>query len=509
MDRLPPEMLCHLLHYLSLNEQLNLSLTCKRLRWFFSDLPAKKLAVFIKDHPFFYRLADSDEEIGYRNSLRLMDTRGFRSFAFRSRFARIRKLVVVYDDWDRGNKLYHLSIDVEDLNCFGDVEQLELKIGRLTMRSDRTALSLNKLRTCLIYTRHPSEFAIQSIHLSTLSIGGQALPRIKPFDFVSFQLFACLNNYSSNKQKNFKPISEFATDGITSLSFNGSIEHLKKLFQELTSLVSLTLNSYQLAGQFMAFAPTHASFKEVRITERLFERGELISLLAYKRIYGVPFDIYFYDLNLESEHFLEMCNAIKDVRALSVIDKTNYRVFANHRAYFDAMLPFVKVLDLANFELNQEFIRKLRSVDTLKIAGGLADVTFRTMLETFKQLKSLSLNSGGCISQQSARSIANRFLNLRHLEVKNCKFSDFTFIVELSNLCSLILDSEVGTRGLTFILNNRPAALSSISIVHQNEQFQISFANPTKFVVQKNFNQLSFYKSPNLVRFIFSNQTEG
>lgn len=267
-------MLDYLSHYLNLNEQLSLRLTCKRLRWFFADLPVKKLAVFIKDHPFYYRLFNSDEEIGYRNSLSVLDTRRFGSPEFRDWFAGIQKLIVVYDDIDEGSKLNHLSINVKDLNYFKAVEQLELKIGRLITRPEcdlftvnSDVLDLPKLHTCCIYTRHPSEFAIQCVHLSTLSIGGQAIPRIKPIEPATFHIYACLRNLSARHQANCTPISEFASDNITSLFFNGSVEHLKTLVKQCTSLISLTVNSYQLAGQFMAFAPSHESLREVRIVE--------------------------------------------------------------------------------------------------------------------------------------------------------------------------------------------------------------------------------------------------
>lgn len=522
-------MLEHLSHYLSLNDQLSLRLTCRRLRAFFSDRAIKKLAVFVKDHPYYYRLFDSDEEIGYRNSLRVPElalTRRFGSSEFRNWFADIRKLVVVYDGIDEGSKLNHLSISVMNLNFFKALEHLELKIGRLTTEPDSDSfftvnshvLDLPQLRTCCIYTRHPSEFAIQCWNLSTLSIGGQAIARIKPIDQASFHFHACVHNLAYQNRPDFTPLSEYATDGIRRLFFNGAVAHLKSLVEQCTSLISLTVNSYQLTGQFMAFASDHESLREVRIVERSFDLTQLAGILNYKLEYGVPFELFFYNVNVESEQFREMCNRFRSVRSLSSINKTNYRTFAGHPAYFDTMLPLMKELHLTDFDLSQEFVRKLKSIETLKIASeaDLDEATFFAMLETFKQLKSLSLNSMGGLSQRCASSIPDYFLNLRQLEIKNCRFDDFSFIVHLSNLSSLTLDGEVGTRDLTIILNERPATLESVQIefAEPRRDFHIYF-EPNKFVVLVSgrlgdkHQKLSFYKTPNLVRFIFSSPTEA
>ena len=242
MDNLPAEIFYYLNQFLNLNDQLNLGSTCKKLRNFYFEKRLKKLALFVDKYPFYYELINSNEQIGFSNSLKVANVHQlFKSLFFKNWFRDIKKLIIIFDNDSNCDKMSY-KIDVNDLNYYGElIEHLEIKILKLNCG----ILKLSKLNTCYIDTKRESRFTMIAPMLNFLKINNQAEPILQESHSLMNLIF-----------------------------LNGSYDYLIKLFQQCTNLSSLTLGSYVLLKRFIIFKITqtdtvalHVNLNEIKLNE--------------------------------------------------------------------------------------------------------------------------------------------------------------------------------------------------------------------------------------------------
>lgn len=491
---LPIELIYQISSFLNLNDVLNLRSTCRYLKYALNRLPNRKLITFIKNYPFNFDLFnpnyyDNDlseiESYSYlRDSLRLASTKPFCANKFKNTFSMLRKLCIIHDDDNSGNRLFHIAINLTDLNHFKELDHLEIDIGRLEGN-----LCLPKLKVCSIRTRNSSEFTMDIPNLRSLRLDGQVFPQLS------------------------------RTTNLTNLIFlNGFFQHFKRILKDTPNLTCLTLNIYSTAKQFIAFKPFELkSLKKLNICEANIDNNAIDELISNMRFYP-NLNVYFYNHDLKDPRFIDSLNEIRFNRLmtnLATFDSNSFELLDIYPNIFFNILPFVREIHLVySVRLNKDKVFRLKKLTKLVlIKSSLDNLDFKMMLNCFKNLKYLKFESTE-LDQEKLDVLPKYFQNLRFLSIKDCNHFNSKFILRFKNLIHLEFDNQIGPEELKYLMDNsfHLPFLESIVILYQSFNFRIPFSNMAdikRFTVLRNNLEYTFFKTLNLVGFIFSSISDS
>ena len=461
LQDLPELVLDSVCDHLSYEDVLTLRSTCKGLKRFVDGMKFTKLNLFIRKFWYHHRLYHTDEPIGYAHSYHSPDPTILNSSRFRQQFVNVKQMVICSGGNYSGNRKIKKKFDLNFLNCFFALEQLEL----YEIYGINGKLSLQKLRIATFRGCSQSKEPDSSIELNCPRLSILRICQFKPALTSATNQLECLyydyyddpRDYLESISPNLRKLSTICFKSTASLSL-----FLSSLQTGSLSLPSLDLLKMQEFNGGLGGLDELANNLEILNRDPVKKPITLISEGRRMRSLGELREIArlvrSYDSQADNEHLL------------------SYKFLNDHTLLFlngDPELSFLLSLACAaelskNTELNEEIISKLKGIESLELSDQCkpSQSMLEHIVRTCKTLCSLYL-SDQKLTKRLLETMAKHLVNLSHLRIWQCQCETLKPLAKFQNLEFIEMDLHPTKDELTFIYE-RSRSLESVRILCKN-----------------------------------------
>lgn len=441
LDRLPSIVLDLIIDQLNYLDIFNLKLCCKRLKNELNSKVNKDLIIYVENNADFNNLFFTNQLVYYSNSIRIECPSLLRSNRFKSNFRQLKKLVIYYFSIYISNQAtYDLIIDLNDLNDFYELEQLEISKFNVI----KGKLVLRNLKICRIDTAKVSEFKLKCDRLQALSIEDGARPDLvgQTDNLVYLQsIFVFDDNYLLDLCSKCKHLTTICSNKIHVL-----VVILSKINRDI---LKLPINEVKVERVF--------DFESDRLIYELMILNEKRKNLKF----------YFNDKQIRLEDLMSLKELIRNfVEFVSVKRIFKSRLnFLNYDylLYLDSNSIHLHFLfsSVRNVIINDEsadtrILGKLVNlrrciISTIKLSDQLLDCIIANCRKlTFLIFEFVDLDS------EQLNKLPQHLINLRYLKIRYCKLTNIEFLAKFKNLTLVSLDLQLKKEHFKYLLDNCP-----------------------------------------------------
>lgn len=475
LNELPMLVIELTLDYLSYEDLFSLRRTCKWWKTVIDQRKFKRLILFIDAYPSPKRLFYTNQSVGYSNSLRITDLAALETANFQSTFADLHTLAIFYDPPTVNNLVSHLTIDLNVLDCYRQLEFLSIDMVGFVCGG---LWNLEKLKVCHTKARLESNFSLAGCRqLQALAVLEYARPEqasvfrrvtylyldsmleLRNFESLQVLCFGLLSTMEKTlDQINSGQLSLPALNEIRMLDWASSYFCRESLLERLqtfetnerTKNVKIFLGDRQIDGvdvlqktlelvrSFDSRPKYFGAVLNVDYLAFLYRNsGQLSLLFPFVRKLVIEQDLEFpaSDRRIEELHFenlemLVLCSRFADAQELNL---QRLESPAPNREESRASDSASSAYSSCN-----SFVTDERSTD-LPPAYRASELFFRFWIKRWSRVRYLVLEN--YFAQADFDSLTG-LLNLKNLILIHCRPDDLAFVARLKNLVILQFKQE-------------------------------------------------------------------
>jgi hypothetical protein len=438
-------------NYLSYEDILNLSSTCKRIKRIIDRSKFKRLNIFFRCCPSNLNLFITKEQFNYPNSLRRKYNLGMlKSIEFKNRFAYIQQLTI---NLLRFRKNFH-SINLNDFNCFINLIHLEINCFiRYNSSSNNVKgyLELNNLKiarfnTYVFKDKVDTDFKLNCPNLKYLYLGNNLKPTLNQstadsiiyftYQFEDYYLVVedkVFFKFMINLIKTCKNIQNFETSSI-----------------ELINLIANEIINDDLFLSKISSIKFKNNTKEPK--EALESFSNILSILnKNSRTKNVKF--YIDNYQFDSNEFKELIQKYfgisieRILRSFLLIGNNNNNIInikeLNSDPIFNCILENVNHVNIDDPEnLNKQLIAKIKKLNKLELfdISKMDNDLFEFMIKKWRRVTILGLERE--FTQYQLSLLPIYFEKLIMLRMDPLNQADVNYLIKFKNLQELELNSN-------------------------------------------------------------------
>ena len=449
LSDLPFEMVDAIAKFLDYQDLVSLKLTCKSLKGHVDFVKVRRLNMFVNSLPYEGRLFHVDEPTVFSEAV-IVSLAKIQTPAFRDRFKHLKRLTI-----QQKNKILGSFILERDLNCFEQLEHLELRACEINAGG---RLCLNKLQVLLVETKYPVRYVVDceqlvAIHLTDLpeivhpgSLRYASVVDMRLQDFVQL----------CEKCPNLTRIT------LSSYLFDSSLPFMSGDFDEMSTLRHLDILAQIFATPYEPhaliatrkllgcleridfdvviydapnFQGVRAVIRGFRPPSRLWEDVGSPGREVFERLrfYVGSQDVVNELFEVVHDQFINSA-----IHHLKLINLT-YSDLVKYKRPMECLISGLKyILIDRRYDLAREpLLFRLANLRQLKIEDNVLDeVILNQFIGQFKYLEHLSLTECA-IQGESLALLPNHSVHM--LLIKNCTCSDLNFVKSFKNVKNLLL----------------------------------------------------------------------
>ena len=437
--------------HLSYEDVLMLRSACKAMQQFVDGKQFTKLNLFVQNFSYHRRLFYTGKPVGHPHSLHSDDLTILDSNRFRERFANVQKMTVCRKT-PLGRNYDPLELDLNHLNCFRALSHLEVDEfprikGKLNLKELKIAAFAMTIR--LLQLEPSSSFELNCPRLRALKLR-QCRPTLS----------------GDTDQLDYLYYDDYF--------FNNSSDYLKSLNPNLRKVSIICLKAIGRLLQFLSWIKTGSlrvpSLSELKLEQcnlQLERLDELVSSLEdlkrEPRTKHIEFT--FNGRPIRSPDELRQIASLIRAHESEAGEPNrleggflNYRslLFLNGTPRLDFLLSADWTVELQeNVELNENLIKRLKSVEAFDI-GGHCKPSFSTIELFSRTCTTLRFGSFShqVVTERLLEMMSSHLVNLQWLRIVECQYETVKPLVKFRNLDSVHLDFDPGRDELIFLFEN-------------------------------------------------------
>lgn len=475
LQNLPELVLEIVCGHLSYEDLQALRCTCKDLKEFVDRKVFTNLNLFAPKFAFYHRLFYTDRSVGHPYSLHSDDLAILDSNRFRERFANLRKMTIFTFIWNYHSERTVQVLNLESLNCFVHLRQLEIKMpcveGKLSLPELRVAafnrchMQFNKE----FYLVYGSSFELDCPKLRALKLDWHTPFRISRTDQLDHLWYSNLKRvgYLLDIRQNIQNLS--------TIVFN-KIKYVLQLFMylktdklEVPSLSEIRLENCEYFYELDELA---RGLEDLKKRKKGRETSKVhVKFTLNGRLIDSP------DKLREIASLLRAHDFSSDIwnDGSTRLDFDRIRVstllFLNENPTLNCLLAGVRYLELnEDIELNEQLIKNLKNIK---------DLDFWRCKPSESQVELISINCKSLchlrlrhlnLTGRMLEMLSTHLINLERMDFVKCKFETFRPLAKFQNLefvHFVNLDIDLQKDEIEFLYRNSQT-LEKVSISGKN-----------------------------------------
>ena len=478
LAKLPELILDVLCDHLSYEDVLMLRCTCKSLKTFVDSKRFTTLHLFVRKFSFPRRLFYTGETIGYSKSFHSGDLTILSSSSLKKQFANVQKMTIYHrksygdfeDDFYRNNE-----IDLNDLNCFRELIQLEIYFeiceikGKLSLpklqissfqgfgRSGSFELDCPKLRALKIkldnkVTLTSATDQLEYLHYDVALTLTDHLKDIRSnlgkLSTIVFETGDLLLQFLSDLQTGSLHAPLLSQIRLEDCGYLGPLDEVASSLEVLKNDPRTKCITFILMGR-----PIHSPKNELRpIAElqRVYKAENLESHMLFLRELLEELHM---DMNELGEEQLNQFMRGNDLGTRNLKDRSFLFIKRHPELQFLFASTWAVRLE-EDTELDEEIIKKLKNVNRFEFCSLFrpSDSMIELVIANCKSLRSYKMYHQ-TVTERLLEIMSEQLLNLEHILIYDCRHESLKPLAKFRNLEYLSLDFDP-QRDVQFLFEN-------------------------------------------------------